>query len=73
MDMVAGMLTMTSLDLVALAAVVLIGLPHGALDGAIAMHLGYANKILNFISFIVLYVVMAVSYTHLTLPTIPGV
>ena len=33
MDMVAGMLT-TSLDLVALAAVVLIGLPHGALDGA---------------------------------------
>ena len=59
MDMVAGMLTMTSLDLVALAAVVLIGLPHGALDGAIAMHLGYANKILNFISFIVLYVVMA--------------
>ena len=64
MDMVAGMLTMTSLDLVALAAVVLIGLPHGALDGAIAMHLGYANKILNFISFIV-----PVSYTHLTLPT----
>ena len=59
MDMVAGMLTMTSLDLVALAAVALIGLPHGALDGAIAMHLGYANKILNFISFIVLYVVMA--------------
>ena len=59
MDMVAAMLTMTSLDLVALAAVVLIGLPHGALDGAIAMHLGYANKILNFISFIVLYVLMA--------------
>ena len=59
MDMVAGMLTMTSLDLVALAAVVLIGLPHGALDGAIAMHLGYANKILNFISFIALYVLMA--------------
>ena len=59
MDMIAGMLTMTSLDLVALAAVVLIGLPHGALDGAIAMHLGYANKILNFISFIVLYVLMA--------------
>ena len=59
MDVVTGMLTMTSLDLVALAAVVLIGLPHGALDGAIAMHLGYANKILNFISFIVLYVLMA--------------
>ena len=59
MDMVTGMLTMTSLDLVALSAVVLIGLPHGALDGAIAMHLGYANKILNFISFIVLYVLMA--------------
>ena len=50
---------MTSLDLVALAAVVLIGLPHGALDGAIAMHLGYATKILNFIRFIVLYVMMA--------------
>lgn len=59
MDMVAGMLAMTSLDLVALAAVVLIGLPHGALDGAIAMHLGYATKIVNFIRFIVLYVMMA--------------
>ena len=59
MDMLAGMLTMTSLDLVALAAMVLVGLPHGALDGAIAIHLGYADKVLNFISFIGLYVLMA--------------
>ena len=59
MDMLTGMMTMTSLDLVALGAVVLIGLPHGALDGAIAMHLGYANRILNFLKFIGLYVLMA--------------
>ena len=59
MDMFAGMQTMTSLDIVALAAVVLIGLPHGALDGAIAMHLGYANRLLNFFRFIALYVLVA--------------
>ena len=59
MNLLAGMVTMTSLDLVALAAVVLIGLPHGALDGAIAMHLGYANRILKFLRFIGLYVLMA--------------
>ena len=33
---------MPPVDLAALAAVTLIGLPHGALDGAIAMHLGLA-------------------------------
>ena len=54
------MLTMlTPLDLVALLAVVVIGLPHGALDGAVAMHLGFTHKILHFIRFLGLYVAVA--------------
>ena len=59
MDLPGGMLTMSNLDLLALAAVVLIGLPHGALDGAIAIHLGYAARVVNFIRFIGLYALMA--------------
>ena len=59
MDLMAGIMVMAPLDLVALAAVVLIGLPHGALDGAIAMHLGFSRSILIFIRFLLLYVAMA--------------
>nr|ABL61012.1 15,15'-beta-carotene dioxygenase Blh [uncultured marine bacterium HF10_25F10] len=50
---------MAPLDLAALAAIVLIGLPHGALDGAIAIHLGFTRKILHFIWFLALYIAMA--------------
>jgi len=59
MGLMAGIMAMAPLDLVALAAVVLIGLPHGALDGAIAIHLGFFDRILMFIRFLVLYVAMA--------------
>ena len=31
-------------NLTALLAIVVIGLPHGAADGAIAGHLGYTNR-----------------------------
>ena len=59
MDLMAGIMAMAPLDLMALGAVVLIGLPHGALDGAIAIHLGFSRKALLFIRFLILYVGMA--------------
>lgn len=59
MEIMAGIMVMAPLDLVALAAVVLIGLPHGALDGAIAIHLGFSRSLLIFIRFILLYILMA--------------
>ena len=59
MEIMAGIMAMAPLDLAALAAVVLIGLPHGALDGAIAIHLGFSRKVLLFIRFLLLYVGMA--------------
>ena len=40
---------------VALAFVVLIGLPHGAFDGAIARHLGYSRSLGGLIKFITVY------------------
>ena len=40
MDIISALAGIPLPTLVALAAVVIIGLPHGALDGAIAIHLG---------------------------------
>ena len=50
-----------TLNLIALGAVVFIGLPHGAMDGALAAHFGWMES------------KKTVSYTHLTLPTICSV
>ena len=46
-------------SLVALAFVVVIGLPHGAFDGAIARHLGYSRTLKGFIKFITVYLGLA--------------
>ena len=46
-------------NLLALGGVVLIGLPHGAFDGAIAACLGQANRPVTMIRFIILYVALA--------------
>ena len=59
MEMMTSIGMMAPLDLAALAAVVLIGLPHGALDGAIAIHLGFTRKLLHFMRFLALYIAMA--------------
>ena len=59
MEMMTSIAAMAPLDLAALAAIVLIGLPHGALDGAIAIHLGFTQKILHFTRFLALYIAMA--------------
>ena len=59
MEMMTSILAMAPLDLASLAAIVLIGLPHGALDGAIAIHLGFTRKLLHFMRFLALYISMA--------------
>ena len=59
MEMMTSIAAMAPLDLAALAAIVLIGLPHGALDGAIAIHLGFTRKILHLMRFLALYIAMA--------------
>ena len=59
MEMITAIGAMPPVDLAALAAVTLIGLPHGALDGAIAMHLGFGRKPLIFMRFLLLYIGMA--------------
>ena len=46
-------------SLVALAFVVVIGLPHGAFDGAIARHLGYSRTLGGLIKFITVYLGLA--------------
>ena len=46
-------------SLIALAFVALIGLPHGAFDGAIARHLGYSRTLGGLIKFITVYLGLA--------------
>ena len=46
-------------DLFALAAVMLVGLPHGAFDGAIAFCLGFGRSTGNIIGFLVMYLLLA--------------
>ncbi len=50
---------LTSLDMLALLAVMLVGLPHGAFDGAIAFCLGMGRSTGRIISFCIVYLVLA--------------
>lgn len=59
MDIVSALAGIPVLTLIALAAVVIIGLPHGALDGAIAIQLGMSQNLLSLIQFLVLYIAAA--------------
>ncbi len=47
------------LNLISLVSILLIGLPHGAFDGAIAAYLGYTGRSIHLISFLVLYISIA--------------
>ena len=54
---------MTELDLLAmisLAAVMMIGLPHGALDGAVAMTVGYGKRVQDMIKFAGVYTLITI-------------
>lgn len=50
---------LTSLDMLALIAVMLVGLPHGAFDGAIAFCLGMGRSTGRIIGFVIIYLVLA--------------
>ena len=51
--------TLSVTDLFALAAVMLIGLPHGAFDGAIAFCLGFGRSTGKIIGFLFMYLLLA--------------
>tara|TARA_B100000965_G_scaffold19023_1_gene14239 strand:+ start:1957 stop:2796 length:840 start_codon:yes stop_codon:yes gene_type:complete len=59
MDLVSGLLDLGVWNLIGLAGIVLIGLPHGALDGAVAMHLGLIDKFSSMARFVVIYIGLA--------------
>ena len=48
------------LSLFALAAIVVIGLPHGAFDGAVALALGYGKTLKSMLGFVITYVGIAI-------------
>ena len=51
-----GSVGLDLLSLVALTAIVIIGLPHGAFDGAVALALGYGKTLKSMLGFVVTYV-----------------
>lgn len=53
--------TLDYLSIFALLMVVVIGLPHGALDGAVAMHLGVGRSINSILKFLASYLLCAIS------------
>ena len=52
--MMESLATIPQPTLLALAAVIIIGLPHGALDGAIAIYLGYSKRVVLLLRFVLL-------------------
>ena len=56
---VASVLGFDLLSLIALAAIVIIGLPHGAFDGAVALALGYGKDLKSMLVFMVSYLSIA--------------
>ena len=59
MGMTDHLVRLDHASLLALALVVMIGLPHGAFDGAIARHLGYSRTLGGLIKFVTVYLGLA--------------
>ena len=59
MSLLAELMSVDVLNLIGLLAVVFIGLPHGAMDGALAIHLGWMNRPLKAATFLLAYVGLA--------------
>ena len=59
MGMTDHLVSLDHISLIALAFVVVVGLPHGAFDGAIAQHLGYSRTWRAMCRFIVVYLGLA--------------
>lgn len=59
MSLLAELVSVDVLNLIGLLAVVFIGLPHGAMDGALAIHLGWMNRPIKAATFLLAYVGLA--------------
>ena len=59
MSLLAELMSVDVLNLIGLLAVVFIGLPHGAMDGALAIHLGWMNRPFKAATFLLAYVGLA--------------
>ena len=72
MDLISALIDIGAWNLIGLAGIVLIGLPHGAFDGAVAMHLGLVNRFSSLARFVIIYVALAalVVVTWMVAPSI---
>jgi len=52
---------MNSYDLIALGAILLIGIPHGGLDGAIARRVGWSTSLPAWVGFHLIYIALALT------------
>ena len=59
MSLTSALSSMDTLNLIALMCVVFIGLPHGAMDGALAAHFGWMESKKKAATFLIGYVAMA--------------
>ncbi len=59
MELIGALIDLGAWNLIGLAGIVLIGLPHGALDGAVAMHLGIVQRFADLARFMVVYIALA--------------
>ena len=59
MELISALIDIGAWNLIGLAGIVLIGLPHGAFDGAVAMHLGIVNRFSSLVRFVIIYVALA--------------
>ncbi|MGB2375550.1 MAG: Brp/Blh family beta-carotene 15,15'-dioxygenase [Porticoccaceae bacterium] len=51
---------MTSWDILAIAAILLVGVPHGGFDGAIARHIGWPKGVIPWLGFHLAYIALAI-------------
>ena len=59
MSLLAELMSIDLLNLIALLAIVFIGLPHGAMDGALAIHFGWMSSPIDAVSFLLAYIGLA--------------
>lgn len=59
MTVLESFISLDTLNLLALLGVVFIGLPHGAMDGALAMHFGWTSRPVVITLFLLSYVALA--------------
>jgi len=72
MSLLAEFMSIDLLNLIGLLAVIFIGLPHGAMDGALAIHLGWMSRPRRAATFLLAYVGLAalVVSMWLVIPTV---